>query len=80
MGERSGPGEASEIEEAVRILDELRADLDVALANKNTELAVALVGEIKLAAATLDELVTDHLCGRRASGPGAEIVKLDRWS
>ena len=64
----------------MRILDELRSDLDVALTAKNTELAAALVEEIKLAAATLDELVTDHRCSKRPPLAGADIVKLDRWS
>lgn len=80
VAERSGTGGERAIEEAMRLLDELRADLDVALANKNTELAAALVGEIKLAAVTLDELVTDHLESKQAPQTSAEIVKPERWS
>lgn len=80
MAKHSGIGNGSAIEAAVRILYELRADLDVALVNKNKELAIALVGEIKLAAATLDALVTDHLGSGMTARRSAEIVKPEWWS
>ncbi len=57
--ERSSLSADLAIEDALQLLDNLRSDLEVALANSNTELAMSLLEEIELAAATLDDLVNE---------------------
>ncbi|MFY0614937.1 MAG: hypothetical protein JXQ99_25635 [Hyphomicrobiaceae bacterium] len=57
--ERSNPGADLAIEDALQLLDNLRGDLRVALANNKTDLAMSLLEEIELAAATLDDLVNE---------------------
>ncbi len=59
MIERSNPSADLAIEDALQLLDNLRSDLRVALANSKTDLAMSLLEEIALAAATLDDLVNE---------------------
>lgn len=59
MIERSNPSADLAIEDALQLLDNLRGDLRVALANSKTDLAMSLLEEIALAAATLDDLVNE---------------------
>ncbi len=59
MIERSNPSADLAIEDALQLLDNLRSDLRVALANSKTDLAMSLLEEIELAAATLDDLVNE---------------------
>ncbi len=50
----------AELEKAIKLLDDLRSDLDVALARPDAIAAKALLVDIKAVASTIDELAAEQ--------------------